>query len=340
MAIFSLLISQGYGETKIAYDGYIDHLHQLLSHKVIDWFDRTDSQLNTWLGGESNETLPVKSKEERLHNERTVIDTFFQSGKYLDETDETYIRIRFDTQFQTLDSNRFDVSLSAHLPLLRSRKRINLFLEDFNEENAKNVLSDPSTKESTPSIGLNYFAPEAFGIGAKYSVGLHGLNPYIQARYNRIFKVENWLIEPVQTFEYSKSYRFEEATTLYLDTQPLEYTLLRFQLYRKTESTQEGMDYALRTSYFYTKSRKTQWRIAQTFWGNTRYRFLEPSGLKSNVYSGISDYQTEISLRRNLWRKWFFCEVVPSVNFHRQYNYRPNYALRLYLDFYFGHYRW
>jgi len=245
-----------------------------------------------------------------------------------------------DTQLQTRDPHRFDMSLSAHLPLLRSRKRINLFLEDLNKENAKNLLSDPSTKESTPSIGLNYFAPEAFGIDAKYSIGLHGLNPYIRARYNHIFKVESWFIEPVQTFEYSKDDRFKETTTLYIDTQPLEHTLLRFQLYRKRESNQEGMDYALITSYFYAKSRKIQWRIAQTFWGNTGYHFIEPSGLTSDVYQGISDYRTEISVRQNLWRRWFFCEVIPSVNFHRQHNYRPNYALRLYLDFYFGHYRW
>jgi len=30
---------------------------------------------------------------------------------------------------------------------------------------------------------------------------------------------------------------------------------------------------------------------------------------------------------------------MPSVNFHRRHDYRPNYALRFYLDFYFGTYR-
>jgi len=229
--------------------------------------------------------------------------------------------------------------MSAHLPLLRSRKRINLFLEDISKDNAKNVLKDTESKNAAPSIGVNYFAPHTFGIDSKYSVGLHGVNPYLRARYNRVFKMGHWIVEPVQSVEYSKKYRFEEETTLYIDTQPHEYTLLRFQLYRRTQTEKEGMDYALITSYFYESSRETKWRISQTFWGNTRYRSVVPSGL-NNPYGGISDYRTEMSLRRNLWRQWFFCEVVPSVNFHRRYHYRPNYAFRFYLDFYFGHYRW
>jgi hypothetical protein len=58
-----------------------------------------------------------------------------------------------------------------------------------------------------------------------------------------------------------------------------------------------------------------------------------PKLIKSD---GIHDYVTSFSWRANIWRKWFYYEVRPSVSFHKQYDYEPNYQVRLFFDFYFG----
>ncbi|BDY13340.1 hypothetical protein HCR_16520 [Hydrogenimonas cancrithermarum] len=342
-----LLVSDGMAEGNTSQqEGYMDELHKSFSEKVLEWSDMVDVTLSEWLGGEENSTEPgrAKSEEEKLLKERTSTDAFFQSDKYLGETDDTYLRVRFDTQFQNREENEFNVRVSAHLPLSRSKKRFNLFVEDVNKDNAKNVLEDTDEKNAAPRLGINYFAPEAYGVRSKYSIGLVGIHPYVRARYNILFETGEWIIEPVQSFEYSTKYQFEEETDLYFDTQPNDVSLFRLQLYRKTETRTDGMDYAFIFSYFYTGSRETGWRVSQTFWGNTQYSYSVDDGTEppvmSEPYGGISDYRTELSWRRNVWRKWFFYELMPSVNFHRRHDYRPNYAFRFYLDFYFGTYRW
>ena len=344
--MWMVLVSDGVSEGNAPQqDGYMDELHKSFSDKVLEWSDIIDVTLSKWLGGEENtmESGKVKSEEEKLLKERRSTDAFFQSDKYLGETADTYLKVRFDTQFQSLEDDAFNIMANAHLPLSRSKKRFNLFVEDVTKENAKNVLEDTDKKNAAPRLGINYFAPETYGIKSKYSIGLSGIHPYVRARYNIVFETGGWIIEPVQSFEYSTKYQFEEETDIYFDTRPTDMSLFRVQLYRKTDSRTDGMDYAFIFSYFHTGSRETGWRVSQTFWGNTQYGYGVDDGIESPVmsesYGGISDYRTELSWRRNVWRKWFFYELMPSVNFHRRHDYRPNYALRFYLDFYFGTYR-
>ena len=50
----------------------------------------------------------------------------------------------------------------------------------------------------------------------------------------------------------------------------------------------------------------------------------------------LGNYQTTVGWRQSIWRKWFIYELQPAISFHRQYDYEPNYMLRLNLNFYFG----
>lgn len=323
-------------------ENYIDRLHRSLSESVLEWSNAIDRKLSGWLGAENNETAEWEGERYKapIEKEREKTDAYFQNRKFLDETKDTYLRIRFDNTVQSRDEDKFDVRVDARLPLLRSQKRFNFYIEDLTKENADKTLEDVSNKSAAPSLGINYFAPEAYGIGSKYSIGVHGINPYVRARYNKVFNAGRWAIEPVQTFEYSVKYRFEERTDLYVDTPLSDNELFRFQLYRKTQSDIDGMDYATVLSYFFTSSRATGWRISQTFWGNTEYQYRQDDGTMSDKFGGISDYRTEVSWRRNVLRKWFFYELIPGVNFKRDYDYKPNYSFRMFVDIYFGTYRW
>ena len=329
-------------ETNASKRSYIDRLHRSLSNRVLQWSDTLDVKLSRWLGIENNETdatTPAAGAGSVEHR-RDKTDAFFQDQRFLKETKETYVRIRFDTIYQTRENDSFNLEMDAHLPLNRSQKRFNFFIENLTNKNAGKTLENVSSKSAAPSLGINYFAPEAYGITSKYSIGVHGINLYARARYSKDFKAGRWVIEPAQTLEYSLKYRFEERTDLYFDRALSKAQLFRLQLYRKTQTDVDGMDYAAVLSYFYTSTRATGWRISETFWGNTEYRYREKEGSLSEKFGGISNYRTEVSWRRNVWRKWFFYELIPSVNFRRDYGYRANYAFRLFIDIYFGTYRW
>ena len=41
--------------------------------------------------------------------------------------------------------------------------------------------------------------------------------------------------------------------------------------------------------------------------------------------------------RENIWKEWLFYELGPGVNYHKRYDYRPNYNISFGIDMFFGH---
>ncbi|WP_300364575.1 hypothetical protein [Hydrogenimonas sp.] len=319
---------------------FIDEYHDSFSDQVVKWSDKIDQTLVNLLGEEVNATK--RSDETPLEKERESSDRFFQTQKYLNETSQTYIRLRVDTSVRSLESDETNFHVRVHLPLSRTKKRLRLFIEDLNEDNAENLVKkssdDPEKEEVSPKIGINYFAPRAFGIHSKYSLGLSGLHPYVRARYSMVFEPGNWVVEPVQTFQYSEKYDLSERTNLYLDTEPWENTLFRIQLSRGTRAHRKGMYYGLGFTYNWGMTRHSGMRIVQTFAGNTKYEYTPEESTKTETFPGIYNYTTAFGYRRSVWRKWLYVEMIPAVNFHRQYDYRPNYSFRIFFDLFFGNY--
>jgi hypothetical protein len=152
-------------------------------------------------------------------------------------------------------------------------------------------------------------------------------------------QIDDWLIDPIQTFKYSMDNKFEEETNIYFDRKIDSSSFFRILLHRKTQDEVEGMDYALSAQYFQVGRKNAGFGLAQSFYGNTKYAYSTDPGIphpKLKKYGGIHDYVTSFSWRANIWRKWFYYEVRPSVSFHKQYDYKPNYSVRLFFDFYFG----
>ncbi len=347
IVVLSLLLSLCNADINVTTQqesNYIDETHTILSKKVLEWSDTIDTTLSSWVKNDEINTTIVGSNvsDNTLENKVKTVDSFFQNNKYLNETEETYIRVRVGSNFQSKRSNDFDLRFKVQLPLSKSKKSFKIFVDDITLDNAKNILRDDSEDDrSAPDIGVHYFSPKTYGIESKYSLGLSGIYPFVKARYNLSFKINEWLIDPVQVFKYSTDDEFEEETNIYFDKQFKESSLFRIQLHRKTQTEIDGMDYGLSLQYYWSPKKDTGLRLSQTFWGNTKYQYIvdknvEPPQTKN--YSGINNYFTSFSWRENIWRKWFYYEVRPGVNFEKQYDYEPNYTIRLFLDFYFGQY--
>lgn len=321
---------------------YIDDTHKNISETVVEWADIVDHKVSSWVdNGEDNETDSVDSAselpKETLEEEINYVDSFFQTGKYLDETDNTYILLRTDSYFQSKESADFGVKLRAQMPFRKSKRNLKIFIEDVTADNARNVLLD---KEEAPSLGINYYRPETYGINSKYSLGLSGIDPYVRVRYNKFFKPDNWYIDIAQTFQYSTDDKFEEDTNLYFDRQFEDMSLLRLQFYRATHQEIDGMDYGMSIQYYFSQKRdNTGLRLSQTFFGNTKYPYMVDDSIDpplTKTYGGINNYTSTLTWRRNIWRKWFYYEVRPAVSFQKLYDWDPNYTIRIFFDFYFG----
>ena len=322
---------------------YIDETHKTVSNKILEWSDDFDTMLSGWFGDEDgNVTTKAQRKQSVRPSHKRVksVDSFFQNKKYLDETDETFVTLRLDSEFSSRESHDFKVKLGGQIALSKSTKRFKFFIDNATSDNIDHIIEEDAS--TTPEFGVHYFAPEKHGFESKYSLGTRGINPFVRAKYYMIFETGAWYIEPSQVFKYSSNNKFEEETSVYFDRHFPDLALFRFLMHRKTGEEKIGMDYDFSFQYYWSPIEDIGFRISQSFLGNTKYPYIvnpniEPPETKN--YDGIYDYVSSISLRHNIWRKWFFYEVRPGVSFHKYHDYEPNYTFRVIFDFHFGKYK-
>ncbi len=320
--------------------GYIDETHKTVSNKIIEWSEDIDTKISGWFGdAENNATTEAERKQSvRPPNKRVKsVDSFFQNKRYFDDAEETYLTVRLDSEFSSLESEDFSAKLSGQIALSKSKKRFKFFLNDATSDNVRNIREEDTSR--SPELGFHYFSPEKYGLESKYSLGLRGIHPFVRARYYMTFDTDAWHIEPSQIFRYSSNNKFEEETNIYFDRHFDDLSLFRFFMHRKTEETKKGMDYDFTLQYYWSPIENIGLRVSQSFIGNTKYPYIVDATIEppqTKTYGGIYDYISSVSLRHNIWRKWFFYEVRPGVNFHKDHDYDPNYTLRVFLDFHFG----
>jgi len=319
--------------------GAIDKTHEAVSQKVIEWSDKIDTVISSWIGDPENneETRADGNRSGRAESEINSIDAFFKNEKFLDETESTFVRLWLDNKLQSKGPGDTNLRINAQLPLSRSRKNFKIFIEDLTLDNAKDILHNRDEEHPAPDIGIHYFVPEKYGIHSRYSLGFSGLDPFVSARYNLQFSVNEWLIEPIQSFTYSGENEFGEETTVYFDKKFQELSLFRIQVHQKSNAGTEGLEYGLALQYYWSPKKNTGCRFSQSFLGNTEYTYTAEGG-ETKKYSGINDYTTSFSWRESIGRKWIFYEISPGVSFQKKYGYEPNYTLRFLIDFYFGQY--
>lgn len=321
-------------------ESYVDAYHKELSSYVVKTSKYLDDSLCAYIEDDENGTVN-DINENHVENDSNAVDKFFQNEKFLDETDKSFVRIRFDMDLQSKEEDDFGLKLSAQIPLSRSKKNIKLFIDGLDQDNAKDIKADDTeSQENAPELGVNYYVPDTLKMDSKYSVGIRGVYPFIRARYNRVLTADDWVIEPTQVFKYSSKTDFEEETNVYFDIKPSDLSLFRIQVRRGSKSHQDGMDYGLGYAFYFSPRQGLGMSVSQGFSGNTEYKYIIDENTdpvtESETFSGISNYYTSFSIRHNVWKKWFFYELKPGVNFARNYDYEPNYTIRVFLDFFIG----
>lgn len=315
---------------KAEHNTTVDRAYKTVAKGVIDLSEYLDTSISQWLNSDDENKVQCVSEPIKI-NEDQKVDAFFQDNKYLNETEDTYIRLRIKNYFYSREDNKIKLKLNAQIPFNRCKKELQLFLDDVQGTNSE----VRSTDAANGGVGIRYFREGLYGIKSNFSLGIRNSSPYVRARFRRPFTFDTWIIEPVQSFKYSSKYHLESETNIYFDKHFDENKLFRIQLNRESGDHIRGIDYGLSFEYLALFRKNTGFGIRQSFFGNTYYNdFYE----FDKSYTGVNNYVTSLSWRENIWRKWFYYELRPTVNFHKDYDYSPSYSLRIYLDFYFGKY--
>jgi len=331
-------------DTNTSEESYVDAFHKRASNHVKHWSTYADDTLvdmADYLDNQernSSETQEVLSEDELIKENISAVDQFFLNDKYLDGTNVDFISVRPDFTFNSKEDEDFRLKVSAHLSLSKSKKRFKLFINDLDQDNTNTIGSKDEEKQA-PEIGFNYFAPDIKRIRSKYSLGIKGVYPFVRARYFAQYYPGTWVIEPIQTLTYSLKDDFKEKTEVYFDTKITDLSLFRLYLSRGTESREAGMAYSGYISYFWAPTKGTGLSFTQFFEASTDYEYTYDEDTEPVIYEnmeGIYNYGTELSLRKNFYRKWLFYELRPGVNFHKLNNFEPNYSVRIFFDMFFG----
>jgi hypothetical protein len=266
------------------------------------------------------------------------VDEFFLTQRLLEERDTSYVRVSFIQRFASLEGNSNDFPIRARLGLGRTKKRLKLFIEDINKDSVQNI-GNTQGDEQSPSLGLDLFSKERYGIRPIYSLGFRGIDPFARARFSYSTNVGRWHIEPIQTFTYSLEDEFSETTEFFMDTPTSKRTLLRFALSRGTQSYVPGMSYNGFIQWFFTPRHHAGLSFNLGANGSTKYEntleeYDPPLIVQENR---VFNYLFVMRWRENIWKKWLFYEIAPGVNYHEIHDYRPNYSVVFGIDLFFGH---
>jgi len=312
-------------------ENLIDRAHKNISDTIVRVSTNTDDYISQKIGFTS------KDSRSGLNQKLNQNDNFFKSTKYLEETIKSYIRISTDYEYNSLESNNFNVNIHASVDLRKSSKNLKLFISDLNNDNAKDLLDKKRYKKDNAAIGISLMENIGRHIDVKYSLGIRSLYPYVKARFSIKKQFGSFEFEPVQNFKYSAKDHFSEDTRFYIDKYIQKKLLFRTELGRGSQSKYDGMDYDATFHLFWTLNSKSGFVFTQGFYGNTKYKYtINQTTGEQKKFNGVNNYLSQLSYRHDVYKKWIFYEISPGVNFSKSDNYKANYRLYLKFDFFFG----
>lgn len=306
---------------------YLDQLHSNISSKVENISIGTDGYLADFISYITT-SFKKENATDNLHPES--VDELFQNEKYINETKKSFLRLSSEYSYNTLENNELNIAIRGKVALNKSNLRTKLFFQGItNRYNSK--LDTLQEKIESTNIGISYLDTLKKNLDVQYSIGLKNINPYANARIAYKYKLLDWIIAPEQSFEYSLKNHFSENTSIYFDKNLIKKILLRLRAERSTNSDTDGMSYLSSICFFWTPQDKTGIHLSQNFAGNTKYI------TKNNEnFNGIYNYETKVTFRQNILRKWFFYEISSSVNFAKANDFQANYRLYVRVDIFFG----
>ncbi|MEJ2501507.1 MAG: hypothetical protein P8Y65_10405, partial [Campylobacterales bacterium] len=289
------------------------------------------------------EAVPEKKTDDENASSALVdyFDNLFRDDTYLYSSEASYLIVRVGVETNKEEGTQFLNQVRLAMKLPHTQEQWQIFIGDPLTDRDKDTVDDQGNVDETTGVGARYFLPQIIErVSADASAGFRGIdNPFIQGRVDYRQYVDAWLVRPVQYVDYSRTREFYEETDLYFDYRLAKREVVRFLLKRSTETNKIGMQYAAALSYFNTLRLGTGIRTFVGMAGETKVnegRYADPNYDDVDPQSGIYRYSIGAGWKASFLRKWLFFEVEPRVDYDMLYNWRPNFVVRYWLEFYFG----
>ena len=323
--------------------GYVDAFHAGVTQSVHTFSSKADWKLAEWTGDtnltEQSETPPREGNASMGMSD--YFNWLFHDDTYLYSSEASYLILRLGIETNKEEGPKFlnDVKMAISLP--HTQKHLQLYIGDPLADQDKNVVDDQGKVDSTTTVGARYFVPEFIKkLKTDVSAGFRGVtNPFTQVRFTYPVNFYDWLIRPVQYFDYSAKREFYEETDLYFDRRISRREMVRLQLQRSTQTQTEGMAYNVSLSYFNTLRFGTGFRTFVSMSGQTvldEGRYADPHYDDVNPHVGIYRYSIGGRWKESFLREWLFYEIDSRIDYDMLYNWRPNYVNQFWIEFYFG----
>ena len=253
-----------------------------------------------------------------------AFDSFFGDDRSLEEDDSrTYARWRNDFVWNESDRIAFHTQVKAKVRLPNLNKRFKLFIasehdDDFDSPIDGNTTEQGSTQNeedhdlSDSTLGLQYDIKSKARYSTSFRIGLKTrfpIQPHSSFRYRFTKPLSNdYLFRFTETLFWRKWEGFGETSRFDLEKLVSPSTLSRTSLSKTFSETSSGIDWDASTGIFYRVSDRAGLSLDLVTSGSTR-----PNSV-------ITNYGIVMKYRRNIFRKWFFFEVIPKLNWPRDEN--------------------
>jgi|GEM_PF-4461107 len=275
---------------------------------------------------------------QRLHRFSTYLDKFFADESYVQESQDSRMRVSLITRFEENEDPSFQprLNLSLSLPNTENRMRLrfqsNDELDTEDDNNVSNNLNESVNNTTFSSaLGLILLANEKIDIRADIGVKLRNpLDTFSQLRFRKSFQFDDSELRVTETLEWRKSQG-------------------------KTAETLLEFEYPFNEEYFFRSRSEATYADKKSFWlksqSLTLYDKLSTNSaiaysigatgqnedtLHTKKKDQVNDYWIETRYRKTFYKNWLSYEITPGLSHPRELEFKSTPRIEFRLEALYG----
>lgn len=230
-------------------------------------------------------------------------DDFFVDDRVTDDARAgTSVRWKNDFIYVEGKGFEFETRLNARVRIPKATRKLKLTFENEADDRVRDLFPD-STDDTKSTLGLRYDWIVKSRSSFNIKVTLH---PGAQARYRYTYPFSDTTYGRFTQKIYQKEKDTGSTTSLDLDHTLSDDFVLRWTNFAKFETSFDGAELGTGLTLYQYLNDKQALVYEASLYGRTQpYRYLASQRLA-------------VKFRHNVFRKWFFYEVIPEVNWKEE----------------------
>ena len=306
---------------------WIDSAYFLIKDKVCIFSCNFDKKISNYIYElDENKTKSNYDNDKTISTDNWIASFFndidFKDNNLKEKYKRSNLRVKTTLKYdKKRKKTELSISAKAKLILPKTKDRLSLIIDNEDEDSYyKDYNFDNNEK-----VKLVYSKQSKSLIKQSASLGIGSFdNPYIKGKMYIPYRIGKWKNRIDQYVKYSRKYKFEERTNLYLDRVLKDDSFLRLNVGRRTRNDFRGMEFYANISYHDTSIYDRGLQIGFSSIGKTKPE------TKINKYTIYSIY------KKSIWREWLYYEIEPRIEWERTYDFDVNYVILFSLEIFFG----